>query len=110
MVEQYRMAYVRVNSVSALAPGSVAQAEVGEQTYAICNLDGQFHALGGTCPHAGGPLGEGTLQGANLVCPWHGFEFDCRSGENDIDPTMRVDRFAVRVDGDEVLLDPDSPL
>lgn len=104
------MAFVKVESLSTLKPGVVTQAEIGEETYAVCNLDGQVHALQGVCPHQGGPLGEGTLQGANVVCPWHGFEFDCRTGENDMDPTMRVERFAVRVEGDDVLLDPAQPL
>lgn len=104
------MAFVKVSALSSLSRGSVTQVEASEQPYAICNVDGQVYALSGTCPHAGGPLGEGTLQGAVVVCPWHGFEFDCRTGENDMDPTMRVERFAVRVEGDNILLDPANPL
>lgn len=99
------MPFVKVGSLASLPPGSVTQVEVGERTYALCNVDGTPYALDGVCPHAGGPLGEGTLQGAMVVCPWHGFEFDCRTGENDMDPTMMAERVAVTVDGDAILLD-----
>ena len=57
------------------------EALVGEDTYAICNAGGEVYALDGICPHAGGPLGQGALHGTTLVCPWHAWEFDCRSGE-----------------------------
>ena len=86
----------------------MTQVEVGERTFALCNVDGTPYALDGVCPHAGGPLGEGTLQGAMVVCPWHGFEFDCRTGENDMDPSMTAERVAVTVDGDAILLDTGS--
>ena len=102
------MPFVKVASLSALPPGSLTQVEIGERAFALCNLDGAVHALDGVCPHAGGPLGEGTLQGAMVVCPWHGFEFDCRTGENDMDPSMTAARFAVKSDGGEILLDPGS--
>ncbi len=104
------MPFVKVASLSSLPPGSVTQVEIGDRPFALCNLDGNVHALDGVCPHAGGPLGEGTLQGAMIVCPWHGFEFDCRTGENDMDPSMAAARFPVSAEGDAILLDPDSQL
>ncbi|HVT93655.1 MAG TPA: Rieske 2Fe-2S domain-containing protein [Bryobacteraceae bacterium] len=104
------MGFVKVSTLSALPPGSVMQASAGQRTYAICNAGGQIYALDGVCPHAGGALGEGILQGTNLVCPWHGFEFDCRTGENDIDPGMRASRFAVRIVGNDIFINPDRPL
>src|SRR5262249_7357825 len=51
-----RMAFVRVASLSRLAAGSVVEASIGDERYAICNVDGRIHALAGTCPHRGGPL------------------------------------------------------
>jgi nitrite reductase/ring-hydroxylating ferredoxin subunit/uncharacterized membrane protein len=42
----------------------------------------QVFALNGTCAHAGGPLAEGKVVGEACVqCPWHGSEFDMRTGE-----------------------------
>jgi nitrite reductase/ring-hydroxylating ferredoxin subunit len=99
------MPFVKVGALSKLPPGAVMEAEVAGRTYAICNAGGQLHALDGTCAHAGGPLGQGALHDCMLVCPWHEWEYDCRTGENDFDPTIRVQTFPVRVDGDDILID-----
>ena len=102
------MAFVKVGSLSALPPGSVMEAILGDDTYAISNCDGELHALWGICPHAGGPIGQGTLQGCVVVCPWHEWAYDCRTGENDFDPAIKLDRFAVKVEGDDILIDPQA--
>jgi nitrite reductase (NADH) small subunit len=102
------MAFVKVGSLSALPPGSVMEVTLGEACYAICNGNGELHALSGICPHAGGPLGQGTLQENLVVCPWHEWAYDVRTGENDYDPAIKLDRFAVKAEGDDILLDPDA--
>jgi nitrite reductase (NADH) small subunit len=99
------MAFVRVGSLRALAPGTVMGAEVGGNSYAICNLGGDLHAFEGICPHAGGPLGEGTIEGDHLVCPWHAWEYDCRTGVNDYDENVKLASFPVKVEGDDILID-----
>ncbi len=81
------------------------EARIDGKPIAICNTGGGLHAVDGTCPHAGGPLGHGALHGTMLVCPFHGWEFDCRNGENDFDPAIKVDTFALRLDGDDILVD-----
>lgn len=55
--------------------------EVGGEKLALSYLDGRFSAIGGTCAHMGGPLSEGDLEGSEIVCPWHQWHFDCRSGK-----------------------------
>jgi nitrite reductase (NADH) small subunit len=99
------MAFVKVGSLSQLPPGSVAEVEIAGRAIALCNSGGSVYALDGTCPHEGGPLGQGALHDHMLVCPWHAWEYDCRSGENDFDPTICVKTFPVRVDGDDILVD-----
>jgi len=81
------------------------EAEVGQNTYAICNSGGELHALEGVCPHAGGPLGQGALHGHTLVCPWHAWEYDCRTGANDMDEDVRVVTVPVKIEGDDILID-----
>ena len=56
----------------ALSPGEVTEVIIGGTAIAIANVDGEFHALSNACPHAGGPLGEGQLEGSLLRCPYHG--------------------------------------
>ena len=98
------MPLFKVASLSQLPANSVIEVTVGADTYAICNVGGRVTALGGTCPHRGGPLGQGTINGNDVVCPWHGWEWDCQSGANDYDPTKKVLTFAVQVEGDDVLV------
>ena len=99
------MAFVRVGALSRLAPGTVMEAVHGDQRYAVCNIGGTVHALGGICPHRGGPLGQGAVNGELLTCPWHAWEFDCGTGQNDYDPRCTVPIYPVKVSGDDILID-----
>ena len=47
----------------------------------IVNLDGDFYAIEDVCTHDGGPLGEGKLEGCQIICPRHGARFDVRTGQ-----------------------------
>lgn len=90
-------------------PGASLEAVVGDRIVALFNVDGQLHALDGVCPHQGGPLGKGCLTGAIVTCPWHGWQFDVRTGQHQLSRTMIQPRLAVRVEGEDVLVDVDSP-
>jgi nitrite reductase/ring-hydroxylating ferredoxin subunit len=99
------MSFVKVGSLAKLAPGSVMEAEVNGNTYAVCNVGGELHAWDGVCPHAGGPLGQGALNDNILVCPWHGWEYDCRTGVNEFDDSVKLTGFPVKAQGDDILID-----
>jgi nitrite reductase/ring-hydroxylating ferredoxin subunit len=47
----------------------------------VCDVDGQRYVYRATCPHMGGPLREARLEGDQLVCPWHRYRYDVRTGE-----------------------------
>jgi nitrite reductase (NADH) small subunit len=99
------MAFHKVASLSKFPPGSAMQVGVGADAYALCNSGGELYVLDGICPHAGGPLGQGALHGTMLACPWHAWEFDCRTGALDGDPDFRIPTFSIKVDGDDILID-----
>lgn len=99
------MPLVKASSLNDLPPGAVTEVQSGDLTYAICNVDGKIYCLDGTCPHAGGPLGQGNLNGNYLVCPWHGWEYDCRTGLNDSDEDVKVDTFPVQIQNGDILID-----
>ena len=99
------MAFVKVGSAEKLPPGSVMEAEVGGNVYAVCNSGGEFFALDGVCPHSGGPLGHGALHGTELVCPWHAWDFDCRTGISLYDPSLSVATFPVKIENGTILID-----
>lgn len=99
------MALVKVGSLAALPPGRVMEAEVGPNTVVICNAGGDLFAYDGICPHAGGPLGQGNLEGNILICPWHAWEYDCRTGVNDYDENVKLTPYPVKTEGDDILVD-----
>ena len=51
------------------------------------------------------PLGEGALHGSNVVCPWHAWEWDCRTGAYDYDPSKKVATYPVRIEGEDILIE-----
>jgi nitrite reductase/ring-hydroxylating ferredoxin subunit len=102
---RYSVAFVKVLTVSSLPPGATAEVSVGGHVYALCNLAGDVHALDGECPCSGGPLGGGVLQGPLLVCPWHGRRYDCRTGVHHFDEAVRVPKYEVRIENNDILLD-----
>ena len=99
------MPLIKVKPFSELPPGSIVEVEVNDEPYAVCNVDGKFHCLRGICPHAGGPLGQGMLDGNVLTCPWHGWQFDARTGANEEDEDCCVPTFPVVVQDDYVLIE-----
>jgi nitrite reductase/ring-hydroxylating ferredoxin subunit len=67
---------------------------------AVFRVGGELHAIDGTCCHRGGPLGEGTVDGPIVSCPWHGWRFDVRTGQCVANPGKVQARYAVKeVDG-----------
>jgi len=97
--------HVRVAAVSDVPPGTAKEVMADDQVVALYNVEGTFYALDGVCPHAGGPLGEGTVHGTVVTCPWHGWQFDVKSGENCLNRQMTHKSFAVKVEGDDVLVE-----
>jgi nitrite reductase (NADH) small subunit len=99
------MPFVKVASLDALPPGSLMEARVGENSYAVCNVEGEVYALDGICAHAGGPLGQGALHGETLVCPWHAWEYNCRTGSCDYDESLKLEKFPVKIENGDILID-----
>lgn len=99
------MARVKIGAVASLPPGSLTEIEGPDARYAVANVDGKLFCIDGTCPHAGGPLGQGNLNGTSVVCPWHGWEFDCRTGANDFDPDLKQQSFPVVIEGEEAFIE-----
>lgn len=94
--------WVRVASVDDIPPGTGQELTAADRVVALFHVDGDFYALDGICPHAGGPLGEGTLNGTVVTCPWHGWQFDVSSGRHRLNPNLCHTSFAVKVEDGEV--------
>lgn len=82
--------FVEVCAFDELADDEVAEFIIADVPIALARVDGTYHAVANTCPHAGGPLGDGVLSGTFVACPWHGWEFDLTSGVCALDPNLSV--------------------
>ena len=90
-------------AASDVAPGTGKLVTVDGKEIALFNVDGTFYALDNECPHRGGPLGEGDLEGCIVTCPWHAWQYDVRTGES-ITDDLKVARYDVKVEGGDVLV------
>jgi nitrite reductase/ring-hydroxylating ferredoxin subunit len=117
---------LRLAAAELPAQGRIRVVEVGRHRVGLFRLGAEIHALADRCPHRGAPLcsaGEvvtaierrpdGTLgvgeAGALVRCPWHKWDFEIATGRCPVDPQLRVRRYAVRRDGEDVVVSLDAP-
>ena len=99
-------AWVELGTVADLKRRPLQQLAAGRIAIALSYVDGEFAAVSGVCNHAGGPLGEGRLDGDYIVCPWHNWKFHRSTGsgepgfEQDQDP-----RYDLRVTDGRLYVD-----
>jgi NAD(P)H-dependent nitrite reductase small subunit len=94
--------FVPAIAAASVPPGGAVEVTVDGQSVAIFNVDGTFHALANRCPHRGGPLGQGFVDGAQVSCPWHNYTFDVTTGENVVSADLKVPRYPVKVEDGQV--------
>ena len=95
--------FARVANIAELPDEDAAQEyTVNGRAICITKVDGHCYALDNVCPHQGGPLGQGYVDGGKLVCPWHGMQFDPRTGKSDDGDGVAV--YELRIDGNDVLV------
>jgi len=99
-----RPGFVKVATASEIPEGAVKHVIVHGKPMALCRAEGSFYAVNAVCPHMGGPLGSGKLEGCVLACPWHGWTFDVRTGLPDHPGGHSTAAYEVRVEGEDVLV------
>jgi nitrite reductase (NADH) small subunit/3-phenylpropionate/trans-cinnamate dioxygenase ferredoxin subunit len=99
-----RQEYIAVAGTEEIPPGRCKVVRVSGIDLVVVNAGGRFYALDNCCPHAGGPLSEGDLDGGMLVCPWHEWSFNVASGIYAENPEIRVATFPTRVEGTQVFV------
>ena len=96
--------WVKVAAASELPPGSCTEVSVGGTPVALYNAGGTFYATSNVCIHRGGPLGQGMLDGYAVMCPWHAWTWDVRTGENTANPSLRIPTYEVKEEDGAVLV------
>lgn len=94
--------FEKVATLSELSDDTGHLVEVGGEPVGLFRVGKDVHAVGALCPHRQGPLSEGEHDDGVVICPWHGWEFDVRTGECLTDPSHRVACYAVKVVGKDV--------
>jgi nitrite reductase/ring-hydroxylating ferredoxin subunit len=94
--------FVTVARVEDVPVGTVRALRVGEEDIAVAHCEDGIFATQGHCIHLKGPLGEGALDDCLLTCPWHGWQYDIRTGENTFDLAIRLETYEVDVDDGEI--------
>ena len=99
------MASVRVAKISEVPPGQGCVVQAGAKSLALFNVDGSYHVIDNTCPHRGGPMGDGELDGRLAICPWHGWRWDVTTGANANNPSVRIACYPTRIENGDVYVE-----
>jgi nitrite reductase/ring-hydroxylating ferredoxin subunit len=95
----------KVAEAADIEPGQGKVLQTDGKTVALFNVEGTFYAIDNTCLHRGGPLGEGDLDACIVTCPWHGWQWDVRTGANAANPSVKVAAYPVKVEGGSVFVE-----
>jgi nitrite reductase (NADH) small subunit len=104
------MAYIKLTIESDLPPLDEAKefpCAVNGQDRTICvaNVNGTISAMDNICLHRGGPLGQGMIEGNKVVCPWHGWAWDPKTGAADQNPNTKVAVYPLKIENGDVLIE-----
>lgn len=97
--------YVKVAEIKDVPPGSMYLVDLDGEDVVLANVDGQIFAFSGTCTHHWARLDLGELEGEVVTCPFHGGQFNVRTGEAVAPPAaLPVATYPVRMEGNAILV------
>ncbi|HEY5611014.1 MAG TPA: Rieske 2Fe-2S domain-containing protein [Thermoanaerobaculia bacterium] len=96
--------FIEVAAADELPVGRATVRAIGDRKIALYHTEKGFFATDNTCPHRGGPLGEGDLMGQEIVCPWHLWTFDIETGQHDLLQDVRVTTHEVEIRNGKVFV------
>jgi nitrite reductase/ring-hydroxylating ferredoxin subunit len=77
----------------------------GPKEICIANVNGEYSAMENTCLHQGGPLGQGMLEKGKIVCPWHAWAWDPKTGEAAHNPRAKIAVYPLKIENGDVLIE-----
>jgi len=99
------MPFVKLAAQSDLpATNEAKELPCGDKLICVANVNGEIHAMENTCLHMGGPLGEGVIENGKVVCPWHGWEWDPKTGQSHA-PGAKLAVYPVKIEDGDVLIE-----
>ena len=104
-LDQGKLEYITVGTVEELKDGERLFVEIDEKPIVVLKIGDQYYAIADLCSHDDGPVGEGELEGYEIICPRHGARFDIRTGRVLALPAfVDIPAYPVRVVGDQIEL------
>lgn len=99
--------FVRIAAASELPPpGEAREFDAGGTMICVVNDGGEISAVDNQCLHRGAPLGQGgVVVEGKLICPWHAWAWDPRTGACAFNPDVRLRVYPIKVEGDDVLVE-----
>ncbi len=97
--------FVKVAKKNEIPDDSGKAVEANGVPIALFKVNGKVRAVHQICPHQGGPLDEGGLDGNVVTCPWHGWDFDVTTGVCTFNDKIKVPVFNVKEEGDDVYVE-----
>ena len=97
--------FVKVGAIDEFPEGKGRIVSVARKPVAIFKLNGEIYAVNNICPHLGGPIGGGELEGTVVSCPYHAMRFDVRSGHSTDSFGHSLQTYSVKIEDDEVWVD-----
>ena len=95
--------WVRLTTKSKLPViGEAKEFDCNGKMICVANVNGDISALDNVCPHRGGPLGQGTIDGEKIICPWHGWMINARTGAIENNDVAKQLMYPIQIDGEEV--------
>jgi nitrite reductase (NADH) small subunit len=77
----------------------------GDKTLCVANVNGVYSAMDNICLHRGGPLGQGMIENGKVVCPWHGWAYDPKTGEAAQSASAKVAVYPLKIENGDVLVE-----
>jgi len=99
------MEEIKIAATDQVPEGMGIIVEVGGKSLALFNVHGEYYAIDNTCPHRGGSLGDGFLEGERVTCPIHGWQFDVTSGKGVAPPGAAIKSYKVDVRGEDIFVE-----
>lgn len=96
---------VTVGPAGSIPPGQCITVDTDTGCIAVYNVGGALYAINNTCPHRGGPLAEGLIEGSLVTCPWHAWQFDVTTGASPLSEDICVPAYPVTVDHGRIVVD-----
>lgn len=97
--------WIQVAKKSEIPADTGKLVQAGGQDIALFQVEGKVYALQNHCPHRGGPLAEGGIQGEEVTCPWHGWAFSVKTGAFVHNPNIKTATYPVKEEGDEIWIE-----